>query len=149
MFYCAMFTAAGGDVDAEIVMGGRRKVKMVIDEIEKKGREASAKEKGQMSTLLLVNECMARGIKMLGVNINKSDAKIFKPEDGGIRLPFLSLPGLGESVALNIVEAREKEPFFSVEDMQIRAKVSQSLTELLRKNGALDGVSETDQITFF
>ena len=86
---------------------------------------------------------------MLGVNINKSDAKIFKPEDGGIRLPFLSLPGLGESAALNIVEAREKEPFFSVEDMQIRAKVSQSLTELLRKSGALDGVSETAQITFF
>ena len=149
MFYCAMFTAAGGDVDAEIVMGGRRKVKMVIDEIEKKGRDASDKEKDQMSTLLLVNECMARGIKMLGVNISKSEAKIFKPEDGGIRLPFISLPGLGERAALNIVEAREKEPFFSVEDMQIRAKVSQSLTELLRKSGALDGVSETAQITFF
>ncbi|MGN1047811.1 MAG: PolC-type DNA polymerase III [Eubacteriales bacterium] len=149
MFYCAMFTAAGGDVDAEIVMGGRRKVKMYIDEIDKKGKDATAKEKGQVSTLLLVNECMARGIKLLGVDINKSEAKAFKPEDGSIRLPFLSLPGLGESVALNIVEAREKEPFFSIEDMQIRAKVSQSITELLRKNGALDGVSETDQLTFF
>ena len=149
MFYCAMFTAAGGDVDAEIVMGGRRKVKMVIDEIERKGREATAKEKGQVSTLLLVNECLARGIKLLGVNINKSEAKIFKPEDGGIRLPFISLPGLGESAAVGIVEEREKEPFFSVEDMQIRAKVSQSLTELLRKNGALEGVNETDQLSFF
>lgn len=149
MFYCAMFTALADDIDAEIVMGGRRRIKMVMDEIERKGRDATAKEKGQVSTLMLVNECLARGIKLLGVNINKSEAKIFKPEDGGIRLPFLSLPGLGEKAALAISEEREKEPFFSIEDMQIRAKVSQSLTDLLRKNGALDGVSETDQLTFF
>ena len=64
-------------------------------------------------------------------------------------MPFISLPGLGESAALAIVAEREKEPFFSVEDMQVRAKVSQSLLELLRKNGALDGVNETDQLTFF
>ncbi len=149
MFYCAMFTAAGGEVDAEIVMGGQRNVKMVIDEIDRKGRDATAKEKGQASTLLLVHECMARGIKFLKIDINKSDAKAFKPEDGAIRLPFLSLAGLGESVAMNIVEAREVEPFFSVEDMQIRAKVSGSITELLRKVGALDGVNETDQLTMF
>ncbi|MBQ8207859.1 MAG: PolC-type DNA polymerase III [Clostridia bacterium] len=149
MFYCAMFTAAGGEVDAEIVMGGRRKVKMVIDEIERKGRDATAKEKGQVSTLMLVNECLARGVKILGVNINKSEAKAFKPEDGAIRLPFISLPGLGESAALAIVAEREKDPFFSVEDMQIRAKVSQSLIDLLRKNNAFDGVAETAQLTFF
>lgn len=149
MFYCAMFTAAGGEVDAEIVSGGKRKVRMVIDEIERKGRDATAKEKGQVSTLMLVNECLSRGIKLLGVNINKSEARIFKPEDGAIRLPFISLPGLGESVAETIVKEREKEPFFSVEDMQIRAKVSQSLISLLRKNNAFDGVNETAQMTFF
>ncbi len=149
MFYCAMFTAAGGEVDSEIVMGGKRKVRMVIDEIERKGREATAKEKGQVSTLMLVNECLSRGVKILGVNINKSEAKKFKPEGDAIRLPFISLPGLGESVAEAIVNEREKEPFFSVEDMQIRAKVSNSIIELLRKNNAFDGVAETAQLTFF
>jgi DNA polymerase-3 subunit alpha (Gram-positive type) len=149
MFYCAMFTAAGGEVDSEIVMGGKPKVRMVIDEIERKGRDATAKEKGQVSTLMLVNECLSRGIKILGVNINKSEAKKFKPEGDAIRLPFISLPGLGESVAEAIVNEREKEPFFSVEDMQIRAKVSNSIIELLRKNNAFDGVAETAQLTFF
>ncbi len=149
MFYCAMFTAAGGEVDAEIVMGGKRGVRMYIDEIERKGRDATAKEKAQVSTLMLVNECLSRGIKILGVNINKSEAKRFVPEDGAIRLPFISLPKLGESVAETIVAEREKEPFFSVEEMQIRAKVSQSLMELLRKHNAFEGIAETAQLTFF
>ncbi len=149
MFYCAMFTATVNDINAEIVMAGRRNVRMVIDEIDKMGRDASATEKSQASALMLVNECMARGIKILGVNINKSEATIFKPEDGGIRLPFATLPKLGGKVALGIVAEREKSPFFSVEDMKVRAKVSQSLTELLRKNNAFDGIAETDQLSFF
>ncbi len=149
MFYCAMFTATVNDINAELVMGGRRSIRMFIDEIDKKGREASATEKGQASALLLVNECLARGIKILGVNINKSEATVFKPEDGAIRLPFATLPKLGGKVALGIVSEREKSPFYSVEDMKVRAKVSQSLTELLRKNNAFDGIAETDQLSFF
>ncbi len=149
MFYCAMFTATVDDINAEVVMGGRRNVKLVIDEIDKKGREASQTEKSQASALMLVNECLARGIKILGVNINKSEATIFKPEDGAIRLPFATLPKLGGKVALGIVAEREKSPFFSVEDMRVRAKVSQSIVDLLRKNNAFDGIAETDQLSFF
>ena len=62
-------------------------------------------------------------------------------------MPFSSLPGLGESAAQNIIQAREEEPFFSVEDLQIRAKISKSVIEMLRANGVLDNVSETDQLT--
>ncbi len=149
MYYSAMFTAMVNDINAEIVMGGRRNVRLVIDEIDKKGRDASQTEKSQASALMLVNECLARGIKILGVNINKSDATIFKPEDGAIRLPFATLPKLGGKVALGIVAEREKSPFYSVEDMRVRAKVSQSLVELLRKNNAFDGIAETDQLSFF
>ena len=149
VFYCAMFTAMVNDINAEVVMGGRRNVRLVIDEIDKKGREASQTEKSQASALQLVNECLARGVKILGININKSEATIFKVEDGAIRLPFATLPKLGGKVALGIVAEREKSPFYSVEDMRVRAKVSQSLVDLLRKNNAFDGIAETDQLSFF
>ena len=149
MFYCAMFTAAGGEVDAEVVMRGPAYVKMVIEEIEKKGRDASATEKAQASTFLLCRECQMRGINFLSVDVNKSDAKIFKPEDGGIRLPFITIPGLGLSVAEAIVEAREKAIFTSIEDLRIRAKVSQGLADLLKRNGATEGLNDTDQLSFF
>ena len=64
-------------------------------------------------------------------------------------MPFSALGGLGENAAANIVAARDEEPFFSVEDLQKRAKLSKSVIEILRVNGALDNLNETDQLTMF
>ena len=113
-FYCAMFTVAPGGFDAEIVMQGKRVVMNTFKEIEAKGRDATQKESAMVSSLQLANECYARGIRFLGVDLEKSEASTFLPENGGIRLPFLSLNGLGESAAMKIVEERNKEPYFSV-----------------------------------
>ena len=92
---------------------------------------------------------MARGIKFLPIDIEKSDAYIFYPENGAIRMPFSALGGLGENAAANIVAARNEEPFFSVEDLQIRAKLTKSVIEVLRANKVLEGLDETDQLSFF
>ena len=43
--------------------------------------------------------------------------------------------------------ARDEEPFFSVEDMKTRAKLTSAVVEILRQNHVLDGVNETDQMT--
>ena len=64
-------------------------------------------------------------------------------------MPFSSLPGLGENAAQNIIAAREEEPFFSVEDLQTRAKLTKAVIEILRRNGVLDHLDETDQLTIF
>ncbi len=146
-FYCTMFTVAPHGFDAEIVRGGKNHVAAVLRDIQKRGRDASPKERESVSTLQLVNEAMARGIKFLPVDLRKSQSFIFQPENGAIRMPFSSLPGLGENAAKSIIAAREEEPFFSVEDLQIRAKLSKSVIEILRQNGALDEIDETDQLT--
>ncbi len=148
-FYCAMFTVAPGGFDASIVMGGRAKVRSTIQEIEKLGKEATPKEQQSIPTLQLINEAMARGIKFLPINIIRSDASAFVPENGAIRMPFSALSGLGENAAANIVAARDEEPFFSVEDLQIRAKLTKSVIEVLRQNKVLEGLDETDQLSFF
>ena len=148
-FYCAMFTVAPGGFDAKIVMGGRHKVVATIKDIEARGKEASAKEQSSVSSLQLINECMARGYKFLPIDLEKSDAYAFLPENGAIRMPFSALGGLGENAALNIVKAREEEKFFSVEDLRTRAKLTKSVIEVLREIGALDSLSETDQLSFF
>ena len=62
-------------------------------------------------------------------------------------MPFSALPGLGDNAAKNIIEAREVEPFFSVEDMKTRAKLTSAVVDILRQNHVLDGVNETDQMT--
>lgn len=147
-FYCAMFTVAPGGFDAEIVMQGKRVVMNTFKEIEAKGRDATQKESAMVSALQLANECYARGIRFLNVDLEKSDAYAFLPENGGIRLPFLSLNGLGENAAMSIVEQRAQDPFFSVEDLRTRAGLTKSVIEILRRNGVLDNLNETDQLTF-
>ena len=148
-FYCAMFTVAPGGFDAETVGRGRAHVKATIKDIEKRGKEASPKEIASIPSLQLANECMARGIRFLPIDIEKSHSYAFKPENGAIRMPFSALAGLGDNAAANIVKAREEEKFFSVEDLQTRAKLTKSVIEVLRKNHALDNLSETDQLSLF
>ena len=146
-FYCTMFTVAPDGFDAEIVRGGKAHVVAVMRDIQKRGKEASPKEQASVTVLQLINEAMARNIKFLPVDLEKSHSYIFQPENDGIRMPFSSLPGLGERAAKNILEAREEEPFFSVEDLQVRAKLSKAVIDILRTNGVLDNVNETDQLT--
>ena len=92
---------------------------------------------------------MARKIRFLPIDLNKSDSYAFLPENGAIRMPFSALGGLGENAAQNIITARNEEPFFSVDDLRIRAKLTKSVIDILRKNGVLDNLNETDQLTFF
>ncbi len=147
-FYAAYFTAAPDGFDGETVMGGKAKVLQLMAMIDEKGREASATEKDTYTAMQIVNECFARGIKFLPVNLYKSDAKAFLPEDGKIRIPFACLAGLGESVAHNIVKARDENPL-SIEELAERAKLSKKIVDLLRDNGVLEGLPETNQISFF
>ena len=97
----------------------------------------------------MVNECLARGIRFLPVLLNKSDAFAFLPEDGKIRLPFSSLPGVGETAAQKITEAAKEGNILSIQELQQRSGVSKSVIELLEQHGAFQGLSKTNQITFF
>ena len=146
-FYCAMFTVQPRGFDGALVMRGKGAVDSYIKDIEERGDGASDKEKQSLPVLHLVNEAYARGIKFLPVDLEKSSDFEYLPEDGKIRLPFSSLDGLGDNAAANIVEARNEDPFFSVDDLQTRAKLNKKVIEVLRENGVLDGLNETDQMT--
>jgi len=100
-------------------------------------------------TLQLVNESMARGIKYLPVDLYKSDAKAFLPEKDGIRVPFNSLPGLGDTAAEKIAAFAAEGEISSIEELRICAKISKSVIEILQKNGVLDNLSETNQLSLF
>lgn len=148
-FYAAMLSVAPGGFDAEIVMGGIPGINRVLKEIEDKGMDATQKEAEQETTLCLVRECLARGIKFLPVDLKHSDARYFLPEDGKIRMPFNSLGGLGDTAAERIVQVREEGEIYSIEDLRLRGGLSKAVVELLRRSGALDGLSETNQFSFF
>ncbi len=150
-FYCAILTVAPNGFDAEVASKGKTFVLDMIKDIDKRNnnREASPKEVSSIPTLQMIAECYARGIKFLPINIEKSHAFMFLPEGNNIRMPFSALAGLGENAAANIIAAREECPFSSIEDLQIRGKVSKSVIEVLKKNHVLDGLNDTNQLSFF
>ena len=150
-FYSAFFTVAPGGFDASIVLRGRKGVKEEMAEIDRKTKEktATAKDADTMTTLQLVDESMARGIQYLPIHLYKSGSREYLPENGKIRMPFNSLPGLGDAAAEKIVAARADGEFFSREELQQRAGLSKSIMQLLADNNVRDGLSDTNQITLF
>ena len=148
-YYCAYFTVRGDGFDAMTMLIDPATIREKIKQI-KADPKASAKDKEAVTSLELVLEMNMRGFKFLPCDLYKSDLKKFKMEgETGLRCPFTSLGGLGESAAINIVRERERGPFMSVEDLKERTRISSAVIELLRTHGSLEGLSETSQVCMF
>ena len=63
--------------------------------------------------------------------------------------PFVSVDGLGDTVANNVVKEREKGNFISIEDLQSRGKVNSSTIEKMRSLGILESLPESSQLSLF
>lgn len=149
-FYATYFTVKGEDFDGEIAMKGKYIVRNAIEEIKRKPKESqTGKDAGVLDILMIINEMMSRGFEFLPVDINKSHAKIYMIEDGKIRLPFCSIPGIGENAAQSIYEKAQQGGFISVEEFQQQSGVSKSVVETLDKVGAFGDMPKSNQLTLF
>lgn len=150
-YYSAYFTVRGGDLDAVAAIAGIGAVKAKMKAIKSKGKDATAKENDQYSSLQIVVEMLARGISFLPVDIYKSDYRVYEIEDGKIRLPFSAINGVGENAAEGLAKARDdgNGPYISCDDLMNRAGVGKSVIESLREAGALGDLPESAQISLF
>lgn len=150
-FYSAYFTVRGGAIDAVAAVQGKAAVKKKMEEIKLKGNDKTAKDESTYIVLQIVIEMLARGIEFLPVDIYKSDARIYKIEDGKIRLPFGAVDGIGENAAVALAKAREDGggDFLSYDDLMARAGVGKSVCEALKNVGALGDMPESNQISLF
>ncbi len=150
-YYAAYFTVRSENLDGAIAMQGHQAVRDKMNNIKQKQsvHEATAKDEAEFKTLQIVNEMMARKIEFLPVDIYKSEAKMFKVEDGKIRLPFSSLPGVGGAAADSLAETGKHTEYLSIEDMQIKTKVTKAVIETLKDVGVLKDLPESSQMSLF
>ena len=150
-YYATYMTVRGEDLDTVAIMEGREAVKQLMNSIINKGHEATAKEENMYVAMQVVNEMMARGVEFLPIDLYKSHATVYKLEDGKIRLPFMSMAGTGESAAVALMKARDdgEGEYMSRDDLQQRAGISKSVMETLDACGALEGLPQSTQMSFF
>ncbi len=151
-YYAAYFTVRSENLDGALLMQGHSAVKTRMNQIKQMqaAHASTDKDDKDYATLQIVNEMMARGIGVLPVDIYKSAAKTFLVEDGKIRLPFSSLAGVGDAAAISLAEEGKKnKDYLSVEDIQIKTKVTKAVIETLASVGVLDGIPESSQMSLF
>ncbi|KEZ22239.1 DNA polymerase III subunit alpha [Ureaplasma diversum] len=158
-YYAAFLSVRAEKVDMLIIKKGKLAIeeeyKRIVDKENKakngNGPKPTTAELESLNTYEIMVELLARGIKINNVDIKKSAATDFLIDrsTNSIIPPFTMLPGLGEIVANSIVSARDELQFATIEDLKARTKLSKKDLDNLSKIGALDELSETDQLTLF
>jgi DNA polymerase-3 subunit alpha (Gram-positive type) len=150
-FYAAYFyrRSQKGGFDAMLMSHGMESVVANIEAIDN-NENATDKDQDLLTTLEVVYEFYLRGLEFLPIDIYKSHATKFLIEDGKLRLPFVSISGLGENAAISLMEGREGKQFISVEEVTAACpKVSKTHIQMLKDAGAFGNLPDTSQVTFF
>ncbi|MFA5720629.1 MAG: hypothetical protein WC939_06200, partial [Acholeplasmataceae bacterium] len=70
----------------------------------------------------------------------------FVMEENALRMPFMSIDGLGASVASGIVEARNERTFTSKDDVKERTRINKTVFEIMENNGAFEDLEEESDL---
>lgn len=143
LFYSAWFSKRAKAYDVRSFTGGPIAINAKIEELKNK-TDATAKDEDLITALQVALEATLRGIKFLPVDIKKSSSTIFEIEDGNLRLPFIAVDGLGESVALDIVEQRNTKQFSSKKDVMNRTRLNNTLFEEFNIMHAFSNLPDED-----
>ncbi len=150
-FYAAYFyrRSQKGGFDAGLMTTGMESVVANIEAIEN-NENATDKDEDLLTTMEVVYEYYLRGFEFLPIDIYKSHATKFLVVDGKILPPFVSISGLGESAAWDLMNGREGKQFLSIEEIAIACpKVSKTHIQMLKDAGAFGDLPDTSQVSLF
>ena len=113
----------------------------------------SESEKGRTKDIItileVVYEMNLRGVELLPLDLYKSDATKFLVENGALRPPFNSVPGIGTGAAVALVENRGDRVFHTIEEFRRQTRANSAVVAAMEKCGCFEGMTETDQISLF
>ena len=103
-----------------------------------------------LTTLEVCYEFYLRGFSFAPMDLYRSHATKFLIEDGKLLPPFVSVSGLGETAAWDILEGRKGKQFISIEEFSAACpKVSKTHIENLKAAGAFGDLPDTSQVSLF
>ncbi|MFY9548563.1 PolC-type DNA polymerase III [Miniphocaeibacter sp.] len=148
-FYSTFFTTKIADYPGQIIYEGLDAIRKKINEIKELGYSATAKDNSTLTVLEVAEEMYCRGIKASPVSFEKSDKLKFKVlEKGSIQPPFRGLEGVSDAHSIAIYDEYNKNEFLSIQDLVKRTKINKVAVESLRNHGVLQGLPESNQLSF-
>ena len=148
-FYAAWFTSKVDNFDEDVIKGGIQAVEARMDDIERLGNTATAKQKDQLTVYEVMYEAMSRGCVFAEPVLGTAEARRFSVVDGKIMLPFNAISGIGDTAAESLADAYNEKPFCTLDDVRSRTKLTGTNIEDLRKHGLFAGLPESAQISIF
>lgn len=146
LFYSAWFSKRAKGHSVQAYLGGTFAIRAEMEEIMNKPNR-TATDDDKYTALQVALEMCARGIRFLPVDIEKSSATVYEVEDGNIRIPFVAVDSLGESIALDIVERRQEQPFTSKKDVLNRTRLTQKLYDVFEEMQVFGNLPDDDEST--
>lgn len=151
-FYATYFTVRGNDMDYEAAVGGKAVAQARMAALKKQMKDENKRTQKDEDTyiaLQMICEMLCRGHAFLPVSLHASHATQYVIEDGGLRLPFVSLKGVGENAAAALYEAAQKGGYVSAEELLAQPGVTPSLIDMLDSCGALGDLPRSSQLSLF
>lgn len=153
-YYAVYFSTRCDFYEIETLIQGKDAIMARREEIAelKAQRSASNKEEGLWDVFEIALEMIERGYHFNPISLTYSQASkfILDPNDEyGLIPPFSAVDALGEAVAKTVIDARNKAPFLSKEDVIKRTKLNNSHIKTLSKMGVFNGMQERNQLSLF
>jgi len=150
-FYAAYFyrRSQKGGFDANLMTAGLEATIANIEAIDNND-DATAKDEDLLTTLEVVYEFYLRGFEFAPIDLYESHATKFLIKDDKILPPFVSISGLGENAAIDLMEGRKGKHFISIEEVTAACpKVSKTHVQMLKDAGAFGDLPDTSQVSLF
>lgn len=148
-YYATYFTVRASEFDAQLISQGKGHVMAMMHHIREVGNKASNKEKNLLTVLEIAHEMMCRGYTFKNVDVYESNHTQFRIVGNALLPPLNALEGIGDKAAQRIFEEAQLRPYMSREDLQVRTKIGKAVIETLEKQGCLNQLPASNQITFF
>ena len=148
-FYAAWFSSKVDNFDAESIGRGIPEIERKMDEIDKLGNTATAKQKEHLTVYEVMYEMLSRGYEFAEPVLGTAQACRFSVVDGKVMLPFNAVSGIGDTAAESLVAAYNDRAFSTIDDVRSRTKLSATNIEDLKRHGLFAGLPESAQISIF
>jgi DNA polymerase-3 subunit alpha (Gram-positive type) len=154
-FYASYFSLKADFIDANYIdsldnVENRQEELERIISIKRDNGETVSRDQNEYSVLEVAREACLRGIKILPPRYSKSEPdKFVLVDENTLLAPYVTIVGLGGTVAAGLKKAFEERPFSSIEDICNRTSINSTVLETATRLGFFEKLPKTEHIDLF